>query len=324
MDMRITALAIAVLLAAAPLTARAQDKLTVLLDWFVNPDHAALIVARDNGFFAEHGLEVELIVPADPNAPPKLVAAGQADLAISYQPQLHLMADQGLPLVRVGTLVDTPLNSLVVLEDGPIHGIADLKGRKIGFSVGGFEDALLGAMLTGAGLSLDDVELINVNWSLSPSLISGQVDAVIGAFRNFELNQMDIEGTPGRAFFPEDHGVPVYDELVVLAHADTAETDDRIPRFLAATRDATSALLLDPDWGWRMFRDSDPDELDTELNRRAWRDTLPLLAREPSKLDASRYYAFAAFMKESGLVEDTPPLHVYATELRVPCDCAVD
>ena len=87
----------------------------------------------------------------------------QEDLAISYQPQLHVQVDQGLPLRRIATLVSTPLNCLVVLADGPIKSIADLKGRKIGFSVGGFEDALLAAMLKKVGLSLNQVTLINVN-----------------------------------------------------------------------------------------------------------------------------------------------------------------
>ena len=76
------------------------DKLTIGLDWFINPDHAPLIIAQKRGFFKEVGLEVEMIEPADPNDPPKLVAAGKLDLAISYQPQLHIQVDQGLPVVR--------------------------------------------------------------------------------------------------------------------------------------------------------------------------------------------------------------------------------
>ena len=188
----------ATILAAGP--APAADRLTVLLDWFVNPDHAPLFVAKERGLFAAGGLDVALIAPADPNDPPKLVAAGKAALAISYQPQLHLQAEAGLPLVRVATLVATPLNALVVLAEGPIRSIADLKGRKVGFSIGGFEDALLRAMLARHGLGIRDIELINVNFSLSPSLLSGKVDAVIGAYRNFELNQLDIlERRDGRS-----------------------------------------------------------------------------------------------------------------------------
>ncbi|MBT5037549.1 MAG: ABC transporter substrate-binding protein, partial [Rhodospirillaceae bacterium] len=158
-------------------SARADDKLTVLLDWFVNPDHAPLFVAQEQGYFAAHGLEVEMIAPADPNDPPKLVAAGKADIALSYQPQLHVQVAAGLPLTRFGTLIATPLNTLLVLADGPVKSIADLKGRKVGYSVGGFEDALLRAMLARHGLTLDDITLINVNFSLSPALLAGQVDA---------------------------------------------------------------------------------------------------------------------------------------------------
>ena len=108
------------------------DQLSVILDWFVNPNHGPIIIAQENGYFTEQGLQVEIIAPADAADPPKLVAAGKVDLAISYQPQLHLQVHAGLPLVRVGTLVATPLNCLLVLDQGPVTTIADLKGRKIG------------------------------------------------------------------------------------------------------------------------------------------------------------------------------------------------
>jgi putative hydroxymethylpyrimidine transport system substrate-binding protein len=294
--------------------AGAADRLTVLLDWFVNPDHAPLIIAEAKGFFADRGLAVELVPPADPSAPPRLVAAGQADVAISYQPNLHLQVHEGLPLVRFGTLVETPLNTLVVLEDGPIGDLADLKGRTIGFSVGGFEDALLGQMLESAGLELADVKLVNVNFSLSPSLFSGQVDAVIGAFRNFELNQMDIEGRPGRAFFPEEHGVPVYDELIFEARRDTIG-DDRLVRFLEAVEAATIWLTNHPQEGWELFVARHP-ELDDDLNRRAWFDTLPRFAKRPAALDRRRYERFAQFMKSRGLIDEIVPTETYAVELR--------
>jgi putative hydroxymethylpyrimidine transport system substrate-binding protein len=270
-------------------------------------------VAQARGYFADAGLEVEIIAPSDPNDPPKLVAAGQAEIAISYQPQLHIQVDQGLPLVRIGTLVATPLNSLVVLADSGIQSIADLAGRKIGFSVGGFEDALLGAMLARHGLAKDAVELVNVNFALTPALLSGQVDGVIGAFRNFELNQLELEGRPGRAFYPEEEGVPVYDELIFLANADSLE-DDRLPRFLDAVEAGVLYLVNHPDESFALFTQGRP-ELDDELNRRAWADTLPRFALRPAALDHARYARFAAFLEEQGLIKPPPPVATYAVEL---------
>ena len=298
---------------ALPARRRPPIELTLLLDWFVNPDHAPIIVAEERGYFAAAGLEVEIIAPADPNDPPKLVAAGQAEIAISYQPQLHIQVDQGLPLVRIGTLVATPLNSLVVLADGGVRSIADLAGRKVGFSVGGFEDAVLGAMLAKHGLSRDAVELVNVNFALTPALLSGQVDAVIGAFRNFELNQLELEGRPGRAFYPEEEGVPVYDELIFIANAESLD-DDRLPRFLDAVEAGVLYLINHPDESFALFTDGRP-ELDDELNRRAWADTLPRFALRPAALDHTRYARFARFLEAQGLIKPPPPVATYAVEL---------
>ena len=293
--------------------AQAADKLTLLLDWFINPDHAPLFVAQEQGYFAAHGLEVEMIAPADPNDPPQLVAAGKADIALSYQPQLHVQVAAGLPLTRFGTLIATPLNTLLVLADGPIKSIADLKGRKVGFSIGGFEDALLRAMLARHGLTLDDITLINVNFSLSPALLAGHVDAVIGAYRNFELNQMAIEGYQGRAFYVEEEGVPSYDELILVAnpeHMDRAV----LRRFLDALEDGVRYLINHPEESWQLFIRG-RGELDDELNRLAWRDTLARFALRPAALDRARYTRFARFMQEQGLIPEALAVEEYAVVL---------
>lgn len=295
-------------------SAGAQQKLTVLLDWHVNPDHGPLFVALERGYYKAAGLDVDLIAPSDPNDPPRLVAAKQGDIAISYQPQLHIQASKGLPLVRIGTVVATPLTTLVVLRDGPIKSIADLKGKRIGYSVGGFEEALLTAMLGKHGLTLKDVTLINVNFSLSPSLMAGQVEAVIGAYRNFELNQMDIAKRPGRAFYPEENGVPPYDELIYVAHRDNLG-DKRLLAFLGAVEQGVQYLLNYPDESWKLFVKGREKELDNELNRRAWRDTIPRFTASPAALDTQRYKRFAAFMLETKVIDKSPPVSSYAVDL---------
>lgn len=290
------------------------EKLTVLLDWFINPDHAPLFVAYERGYFQDRGLEVEFIAPSNPNDPPKLVAAGKADLAVSYQHQHQMQVDQGLPLVRVATLVATPLNSLVVLADGDIRDIGDLKGKTIGYSVGGFETVLLKVMLEKASLTLDDVKLINVNFSLSPSLFTGSADGVIGAFRNFELNQMDIENRPGRAFYVEEYGIPAYDELILVANRDSLD-DPKLGKFVDGLEAGVQYLVNHPDDSWQLFIAGERKDLDDELNRRAWRDTLPRFALRPGALDRTRYQRFAEFLKDQDIITEIAPLESWAVEL---------
>lgn len=304
-------IAAALLLLALP--AQAQDRLTVLLDWFVNPDHGPLIVAEKRGDFARHGLQVRLVAPADPNDPPKLVAAGQGDVAVYYQKTLHLAVDQGLPLVRIGTLVATPLSTVTVLANGPIRTLADFKGKRIGYSVAGFEQIVMGAMLQGTGVQVSELRFVAVNFGLSTALMGGQVDAIIGGFRNFELNQLDIENRPGRAFFPEEHGVPVYDELIYVARRDRV-ADARLRRFIDATEAATVFILNNPEAARKLFIEGRP-ELDDELNRRAWRDTWPRFSASPAALDRNRYDRFARWLHERNMIRSVPAVETYAVEL---------
>ena len=155
--------------------------------------------------------------------------------------------------------------------------------------------------------------LVNVNFSLSPSLLSGQVDAVIGAYRNFELNQMEIEGHAGRAFYIEEEGVPPYDELIVVANTERLG-DPALRRFVDALERGVQFLINHPDESWRLFLRG-REELDDELNKRAWRDTLPRFALRPAALDSARYERFAAFLQAQGLIPEALPASAYAVEL---------
>jgi len=189
----------------------------------------------------------------------------------------------------------------VVRADGPVQSVADLAGRKVGFAVAGVQEMLLSAMLAHNGVSGDDVEQINIGWSISPALMSGQVDGVIGAFRNFELNQMDIEGVEGRCFYPEAEGVPSYDELIYVARAEDLNRD-MIARFLLATERATADILNDPEGSGEIFF-STSAELRNELNIRAWGDTWPRFATRPAAVDHGRYTRFEAFLVAQGAVD---------------------
>lgn len=309
---RKVALALAIGLAAP--AAQAAEKLTVLLEWFVNPDHAPLVVARERGLFEKAGLDVELLPPADPSIVPRAVAAGQADIGIHYQPNLYLDRAAGVDLVRFGTLIETPLNSVTVLADGPIKSLKDLEGKKVGFSVSGFEQVMLGRMLAQAGLKKDSIELINVNFALTPSLIAGKVDATVGGFRNFEHTQMKLEGKQALAFYPEEHGVPVYDELIYVTRSELVK-DARLKRFLGAVEEGAIYLTNHPEEAWKLFIAAYPN-LDDELNRQAWADTLPRFAKRPAALDRERYARFGAFMKEGGLIETAPAVEDVAVELQ--------
>lgn len=309
--MRRFALLLALLLQAATgRQALAADRVTVILDWFVNANHESLFAAQFCGDYARAGLEVTFIPPADTASPPRLVAAGEADLAVSYQTELPFMAQQDLPVMRVGTIMDQPLNALITLPGSGIRTLADLKGRRVGVSVGAGEAALLDGMLASAGLRPNAVTRVQVNFQIEQALMTHSVDAVMGGMRNYELLDLRQKGLSPIAFLPEQHGVPPYDELVLVANRRHA-ADPKIARFLAALRAGTACLLKAPDAVWRRFVAAHPD-LDTELNKAAWSASLPALARDPGLLDVARYDAFQRFLVARGALAHPVPVEQYA------------
>ncbi|MBE7212790.1 MAG: ABC transporter substrate-binding protein [Gluconacetobacter diazotrophicus] len=301
---------LALALAMLPWRAGAADRLTLLLDWFVNSNHAAILTAESSGAFAKEGLEVALVEPADPTAPPRLLAAGRADLCIGYQTELPFDVAGGLGILRVGTLEDAPLNTLIAAGNGPVRTIADLKGKRIGMSANASDRAIVGAMLRSAGLTMADVVPTEVNFQIEQGLLTGRVDAVLG-MRNYELIDLRMRGAAPRDFDPERYGVPPYDELIVLARKGMAH-DDRVVRFMRALKAGTATLLVDPEAAWRAAVKQRP-ELDTALNHAAWTETLPVLARDPAALDPARYAALQRFEHEQGALDKVLPVAEIAT-----------
>ncbi len=302
-------------LAAAMLSAAAQAEtktVTLMLDWFVNPNHGPVVIAKQRGYFKAQGLNVEIQEPADPSLPPKLVAAGKVDLAITYQPNLTIDVAAGLPLIRSATLIATPLNTLMVLDSdkSKVKELSDLKGKKIGIAIAGNEQATIGTMLQTAGVNYDEVEIINVGWALSSSLASGKVDAIWGGLRNFETNQLTLEGFKSKAFFPEEHGVPAYDELIFVANANSYDKA-AIAGFNKAIEQAAVYIVNHPQQAWKEFAAYAPDTLNNELNKRAWNDTLTRFALRPSAVDLKRYDDYAQFMYVHKIIKTLPKAQDY-------------
>ncbi|UCE82068.1 MAG: ABC transporter substrate-binding protein [Deltaproteobacteria bacterium] len=287
--------------------ATAGDRVSCMLDWFPNPDHAPLYVAQAKGFFAEEGLEVDLMVPADPNDPLKLVAAGKVNFAISYQPSVITARSEGLPVVSIGALVQHPLSSILYLESSGFKSPADLKGRRIGYSVEPLYRVLFEAVAEKAGLQASDYEIYRVGFNLAPSLLTGKVDAVVGAFRNYEAIQIELEGKKVGIFPLEEHGIPDFYELVIITHPNEITAQPaRVKAFMRGLTKGIQQTIDDPKACLETFLKLHPDLRD-ELNRRAFQATLPFFKGSPEQ-KTSRWVEMQAFMFDRGLIKRSSPV----------------
>jgi putative hydroxymethylpyrimidine transport system substrate-binding protein len=284
-----------------------SKQVTLMLDYFPNADHAGIYAAQAGGHFEQAGLDVEIRQPPDPSAPIKQVAAGRVDLAISYEPEVLRARDQDLGVVSVGAVVQKPLTSIVSLPQAKIGKPADLKGKTVGTAGIDYQTAYLQTILDDANVPRDSVKERNVGFSLTPALLTGKVDAVLGAFWNYEGTELKLKGKRPRIIRMEDAGVPTYNELVLVANADALERDgDKIRAFIGALSRGVRDLRDNPDEAIQGLLDANPD-LDPELQRAVVKVTLPLFVAPEGKpfgwQDPAEWDAFAAWMQERNLLE---------------------
>jgi putative hydroxymethylpyrimidine transport system substrate-binding protein len=292
----------------------------LMLDYFPNADHAGIYAAQAGGHFEQAGLDVEIRQPSDPSAPIKQVAAGRVDLAISYEPELLRARDQGLKVVSVGAIVQKPLTSIISLPKAKIDSPADLEGKTVGTAGIDYQSAYLQTILGEASVPLDSVKERNVGFGLTPALITGKVDAVLGAFWNYEGTELRLKDKKPRIIRMEEAGVPTYNELVLVANEDALQRNrDKIRAFIGALSRGTRELREKPDEAIDGLLEANPD-LDAELQREVVKVTLPLFFPPKDKpfgwQEPAEWDAFAAWMQDNKLLENAPDVRAaYDNEL---------
>lgn len=298
-------------LAATPIS----KPLVVVLDQLPNPAHAPLVIAEQQGYFKANGLDVKLIGPMPASMPAaQLIATNKADIGLIFQPTFYQQVDRGLPVIRIGTLIDKPMNCLVTLKSNGIKSIADLKGKTIGIGHGGLTIAMLKTMLESHHLSLRDVHLVTIKENLTQALLSHKVEAVTGMTRNIEVPKLEASNQQAVTFFPEDNGTPNYSELIFITHTGNIK-DKRLPLFLQAVKKAVIYIDANPNESWQQFAKRYP-QANNPVNRDAWFATMPYFAEEPAKFDKTDWEHFAAYMQAHQLIKKTQTVTRYAVELQ--------
>jgi putative hydroxymethylpyrimidine transport system substrate-binding protein len=281
------------------------------LDFYPNPDHAGIYMAQKLGYFEEAGLDVNIQAPADPSAPIKQVAAGRSDLAISYEPELMLARDQGIDVVAIGALVNRPLTSMIWLKKSGVKGVGGLNGKTIATAGIPYQDAFLKTILARVNLTPDDVKAVNVGFGLLPALVGGSAQAMLGGYSNVEGVDLRERGKEPVVTPVDKLGVPTYDELVLVARRQSLDEDpEKFRLFLQALERGTEAAAERPGAATDAVTAANHD-LEPKLTAAEVQATLPLLSAKTSGqpygyMDPKQWEAFAAWMRDNGLIEALP------------------
>ncbi len=309
-DLRLMTLSISLVVALALSCGGEPEKASVklALDWYPNANHLGLYIARQKGYFEDENLEVTMYTPSDPSTVLQTVGAGQDDFGMSYQPDVLLARNEGVPVVSILGVVQHPLNSLMTLESSGITRPGQLAGKKVGYPGIPTNEPLLETMLKADGLGgLEDVELVNIGWNISESLIGEKVDAVVGAYWTHESIHMENIGYPVNVMRMEDWGVPDYYELVLVTGEDyLRDNQDIAERFIRAIKRGFEEAIEDPQAGVDVLVAENKGEIDEDIDRPG-ADLLVELWQLPSgggfgTQEPGRWNSFVQWMKDNDML----------------------
>jgi len=200
-----------------------QNDVSLALDWYPNSNHSGIYSAIDQGFFESQDINLDVYTPSDPTAIISAVASGRDDFGLSYHPDILQAQSAGLEIVSVLSISQHPLNSIMTLTESNIKSPEDLYGKVIGYPGIPSNKAMLETVLANQGLGINDVETIDVGFELVKALVSGSVDAIIGAYWTHESIVMELQGYDVNIMKLEEWGVPDYYELILITNKDFLE-----------------------------------------------------------------------------------------------------
>jgi NitT/TauT family transport system substrate-binding protein len=240
-------------LALIPLTAQAQTKIKMVLNWKYQGPQAWFFMAQDKGYFKAEGLDVEIDQGEGSSASITKVAGGAYQAGFGDLNALIDLAAKRPAEAPVGVymIYNTPPFTIVVKKDSPIKTPKDLEGKTIGGPANDGALKLFPAFAKVAGIDASKVNITNMTPNLREQmLLRGQVDAIFGFINTvyFSAKLVGIDPERDLRFINyADYGMDLYSNAIVFSRAFAKENPKAVAGFVKAVNRAINESLADPE-----------------------------------------------------------------------------
>ncbi|MFL2664407.1 MAG: ABC transporter substrate-binding protein [Dehalococcoidia bacterium] len=308
MKIKILFILVSILLIGCSSSDENKEKALLTLDWYPNANHAGIYLAIEEKIFEDNNIDFSVEPPADPATVLNLVASGESDFGLFYQPDLLLARDQGVPVVAIAGIVPKPLNSIMTLETSKLSRPKDLEGKKIGFPGIPWNESMLKTMMECDKADSSTLEISDVGWSLGQTLLTGKVDAVIGAYWTHESIVMSNQGYETNVMYPDEWCVPPYYELILVTSEKNLENNPKlVENFIISLSSGYSKAISDPQNSIDILVKYNEDSVDEEVDRAGVELLVPLWEDNDGvfgEINREKWLDFSIWMKDENLISD--------------------
>lgn len=282
------------------------------LEGFADPDNVGVLMADQQDYFSDAGLNVRVVSPVVTDNVPEYVAQDAVDLGLLPMPELVRAREKGMPLVAVGSLVGRPTAAMIWPRKSKIDGVADLEGKTIAVNGLPVEEGFLEIVLEKAGLSLKDVKIKRLGHRLVPALVKKRADAIFGVSGNVEGAELEARGLEPVVTPLQKLGIPPFEDLVVITRRDLLKGNPGWIRALMSAVDrGTAAAIEDPEAAAEAIAVQrkgtgygEPGKLALRMTK--LEATLPLLSRT-GEMNVGQVTRLIDWMHSHGLIQRELP-----------------
>lgn len=285
-------------------------KVTVILDYVPNTNHTGLYAALDLGYFAEQGLEVEIIEPTE-DTTEVLVAAEKGDFGVSYQENVTfaLTSDSPLPITAIAALIQHNTSGFVWSSNSDIKSVADWEGKTYVGWGGAGENAVVEGVMTENGLDFSKLSIVSTGMS-DYSELEGDAD-IMWFFEAWDCifcrrAGVDIQYVACRDL---DERLDYYTPILIANNSLLENDPDTARAFLAACEKGYQYCINDPDAAadiiYKYAPDYDYDALKESQNYLA--DKYIDDADAWGVMKDSVWDNYTAFLVEYGVLDEAIP-----------------
>jgi NitT/TauT family transport system substrate-binding protein len=228
-------------------SATAQTPITFQLNWVAGGANAGFAAALAEGYYKAAGLDVKVVEGNGSGNTAQMVAANQSQIAYADAVAISQLIAKGAPMKVLSTVYQSNPNAVLSLKKTGIKAIKDLAGKKVGVPSGSSQTTMLPLFLAANGLKESELSLINMPpTSMVPSLLQGQVDAILGSIDAYQI-QLEAQGATLDIFRFADFGVPTVSTSIFANNSYIKDNPEVVRKFIAASLKGWSFALDNPE-----------------------------------------------------------------------------
>lgn len=257
-----------------------NTRTTLLLNWYANPYHTPIFVAKSLGYYEREGINLAILEPNDPSDVTEIVGLGNVNIGIKAMIHTVAARAKGYQVTSIGTLLDEPPTGLLALKSSGINSFHDIVGKRVGY-IGEFGKKIIDDLARLAGIDSASYETVRIGMNVTDAICRDVIDTGIG-FINFQ--QVELEHLRGEVTFLRldklaGLGCCCFCSIQYIVPDEMIQQKPHVIKgFLNATHRGAAYTTEHPEEAFELLCQTKP-QLRNELFKKIFIRTLPFFSR---------------------------------------------